>query len=95
MQAKYDMKFKERDIQAQIRHLEPTEHQALICGLKKNWEEVFQEFQKLPLQIDTAGKIAKKKMLEEELKKLENDIQTMERHDHVFVSDTCRSFYLA
>lgn len=95
LQAKYDMKYKERDVQAQTRHLEPTEHQALVCGLKKNWEEAFYEFQRLPLQIDTAGKREKKKMLEEELKKLEQDIQTLERHDHIFVSDTCRSFYLA
>ena len=70
MQAKCDMKFKERDIQAQIRHLEPTEHQAILCGLKLNWDAKFAEFQRLPLLIDTAGKIQKKKQLEIELKEL-------------------------
>lgn len=26
---------------------------------------------------------------------LEKDIQLIERHDHIFVADTCKSFYLA
>jgi len=95
LRAKHAMKFKERDMEAQIRHMDPTEHQAILCGLKINWDEKFNEFQHLPLNIDTAGKVAQKKALEEELKALEKDIQVLERHDHVFVSDTCRSFYLA
>ncbi|ODN06266.1 Enkurin [Orchesella cincta] len=95
LQAKYDMKFKERDIQQQIRPLDPTEHQALICGLKKNWEEKFAEYQSFSLLLDNVGKVKRKQAVEDELKRLEKDIQLLERHDHIFVSETCRSFYLA
>lgn len=78
----------------QCRHLEPLEQQAIINGLKANWAEKFREFNTLPLHSDTQAKVKKKKELEDELKQLEKDIQIFERHNHVFVSDTCRSFYL-
>lgn len=89
------MKAQEISAQENCRHLDPVERDAITCGLKKNWEEVFADYQALPLLIDTAGKIQRKSELEKELKKLEQDIQVLERHDHLFVADTCRSFYLA
>jgi hypothetical protein len=93
--AKNEMKQKECDMQEKCRHLESIEREAITCGLKKNWEETFREYQAMPLNIDTPGKVQKKSDLEKALKSLENDIQLIERHDHVFVADTNRSFYLS
>jgi hypothetical protein len=93
--SKHEMQSKEREMGEQCRHLDQDERAAILCGLKKNWEEVFGEYQALPLLIDTPGKIAKKSELEKKLKEIEKDIQLVERHDHVFVADTGRSFYLS
>jgi len=94
-QRKLAMCAHEREVDEKCRHLNEDERRALICGLKQNWDETFREFMSLPLSIDNAGKIKKKGDLEEALKALETDIQTLERHDHIFVGDANRSFYLA
>lgn len=80
--------------QSKCRHLEEMERQCLINGLKANWAETFEEFQALPLLIDSPALIKKKYDLESALKDLEKDIQLMERHNHIFVADTAKSFYL-
>lgn len=77
------------------RHLDEDERNSILAGLKKNWEEIFAEYQSLPLNINTPGQIQRKSELEQCLKCLEKDIQLMEKHDHIFVANTNRSFYLA
>lgn len=66
--AKAEMKSKEGNMKETCRHLDPIEREAILCGLKKNWEEVFRQFQSLPLNIDNVGKINKKSDLEKQLK---------------------------
>jgi len=79
---------------SKCRHLDEIERQSMLNGLKENWAETFREFQSLPLLIDTEALTKKKYKLEEALKDLEKDIQLMERHNHIFVADTDKSFYL-
>lgn len=91
-------KKEEEDIKnrenSKVRLLDANEKETLIIGLKSNWQEIFSFYQKLPLQIDTPGKIKRKTKMEEQLKKLETDIQMLQRHEMIYVSDLApRSFY--
>lgn len=94
-QEKYASQQGLRDAQEKCRHLDESDRQALICGLKTNWEQVYNDYQQLPLNIDTAMKIRTKGELEQTMKEIEKDIQLLERHNHIFLGDADRSFYLA
>ncbi|CAG7834203.1 unnamed protein product [Allacma fusca] len=94
-QEKYASEQAKRDAQEKCRHLNEQERQTLLCGLKTNWEQVFREYQSLPLKVDTPVKIKVKFELEEQLRSIEKDIQLLERHNHIFVGDANRSFYMA
>jgi hypothetical protein len=62
-------------------------------GLKHNWEELHKAYQRLPILTDTLPKKRHKIKLEEELKQLESDIRTLERHLHIYVTDAdCSEF---
>lgn len=79
---------------AQVRMLDKEERDKMVEGLKKNWEQIFTFYQRLPLLIDTPGKIKRKTQMEAQLEKLETDIQTLLRHDCIYVSDIApHSFY--
>jgi len=93
--AKYELERPQREAREKCRHLEETERNTLICGLKSSWAEAYREFQLLPLMIDTPGKVKRKQDLETTLKTLEKDIQLLERHNHIFVANANKSFYLA
>ena len=92
---RYASEQAQRDAREKCRHLDENERQGLICGLKTNWQQTYEEFQSLPLLIDTAAKVKHKQELEEKMKMIEKDIQLLERHNHVFVGDANRTFYLA
>ncbi|XP_055626563.1 enkurin-like [Toxorhynchites rutilus septentrionalis] len=59
----------------------------LLKGLKKNWENLQQEYQSLPLLIDTVPKMIRKAKLEKGLKELEKDILTIESNPYIYVYD--------
>jgi hypothetical protein len=95
IQEKYASEQSKRDAQEKCRHLTEEERQTLLAGLKANWEEVFREYQSLPLKVDTPVKIKVKVALEEQLRSIEKDIQLLERHNHIFVADANQTFYMA
>ncbi|XP_021913813.1 enkurin-like [Zootermopsis nevadensis] len=83
-----------KKIQEEIKQLKPEGHyitesqrKALLQGLKHNWEELQKTYQQLPIITDTIPKKKYKIKLEEELKQLESDIKTIERHKHIYVTD--------
>ena len=54
----------------------PEEHrQAILDGLKKNWEQLHHEYQGLSVVTDTAPKKNRKERMEAEMKQLERDIE--------------------
>ncbi|XP_055610110.1 enkurin-like [Uranotaenia lowii] len=59
----------------------------LLKGLKKNWEKLQQEYQSLPLLIDTVPKMMRKAKLEKGLKELEKDILMLENTPVIYVFD--------
>lgn len=56
-------------------------------GMKKRWDQLMSDFQTLPFLISTPPQIRRKSNLENALKQLEKDIDTIERHEHIFVYD--------
>lgn len=52
-----------------------TERLAMLEGLRKNWEKLNLEYQKLSLTVDTVPKIARKVSLEQNLKHVEEYIK--------------------
>ncbi|CAH0547774.1 unnamed protein product [Brassicogethes aeneus] len=67
------------------RYITSDEREALLEGLKQNWEELQIAYQGLPILTDTIPKINKKVRLENDLKQLENDIVKVEKHPYLYV----------
>lgn len=60
--------------------------QSIIDGLKANWEELHHQYQGLSVVTDTAPKKARKESLEAQMKQLERDIETMEKHKVIYIA---------
>lgn len=56
-------------------------------GLKKNWEELNKAFQNLSVVIDTFQRKLLKEKLEVQMKKLEHDINTLEKYPVIYVAN--------
>ncbi|XP_014893732.1 enkurin [Poecilia latipinna] len=61
-----------------LQRLTEEDHQAVLKGLKKKWDELHREYQGLPLLIDTPSKKTRKICLEEKMSQLEKDISFFE-----------------
>lgn len=73
MKSKEEFLRNERD-QNQIRVVDEEEKKELLDGLKHNWQKLQEEYQKMPLLIDSVPKMIRKTKLENNLKSLEQDI---------------------
>lgn len=63
-------------------------HRASIMdGLKRNWEELHHQYQGLSVVTDTAPKKARKERMESEMKQLERDIEIVEKHRVIYISN--------
>lgn len=60
--------------------------EALLAGLKANWEDLHHQYQGLSVITDTAPKKARKERMEAEMKQLEKDIELIERHQRLYIS---------
>ena len=70
-----------------MREMGDDERAPMIEGLKKQWEEVHQEFQRLSVITDTIPKRQHKQRLENQLKLLEKDIDLLERNQIIYIAD--------
>lgn len=61
--------------------------QGILDGLKKNWEELHHQYQGLSVVTDTAPKKARKEQMEAEMKQLERDIETVEKHKVIYIAN--------
>uniref|UniRef100_A0A3P8WXV3 Enkurin, TRPC channel interacting protein n=1 Tax=Cynoglossus semilaevis TaxID=244447 RepID=A0A3P8WXV3_CYNSE len=84
-QEEYDMFVKEQQEQGAMTHLSDAERQAVLEGLKKNWDELHQQYQSLSFVIDTLSKKAHKERLETAMKTLEADIDLFERFKTIYI----------
>ena len=60
--------------------------EVLLGGLKANWEDLHHQYQGLSVITDTAPKKARKERMEAEMKQLEKDIEMIERHQRLYIS---------
>ncbi|XP_044281225.1 enkurin isoform X3 [Varanus komodoensis] len=86
-QEEYDAYVKETLRQKAMKRLTEEERENVLEGLKKNWEEVHQTFQNLSVEIDTIPKKLHKERLETQMKQLEHDIQTIEKHKVIYIAN--------
>ncbi|KAI9175246.1 hypothetical protein H9P43_006607 [Blastocladiella emersonii ATCC 22665] len=64
--------------------LPEDERKHILDGLKANWEKLNSEYQKLSLTVDTVPKIARKVNMEQQLKRIEEDILRFS-HENIYV----------
>ncbi|KAL1518193.1 hypothetical protein ABEB36_001854 [Hypothenemus hampei] len=76
---------------AKCRYITKDERNQVLNGLRKNWKELQDEYQLLPILTDTITKRMKKSKLEMDLKQLEHDIALLERHPYIFIYDDVKS----
>lgn len=86
-QQAYDDYIQQRFEKGALNQITPDERQAMLEGLKKNWEELHLQYQGLSVVTDTAPKKARKERMEAEMKQLEKDIETIEKHKIIYVTD--------
>ncbi|XP_039609869.1 enkurin isoform X1 [Polypterus senegalus] len=83
----YEAYVKERLRQGAMKQLSDEERQTVLQGLKKNWEELSQQYQGLSVVIDTVPKKNRKERLENEMKQLEKDIEMIEKHKTIYIAN--------
>ncbi|XP_020655808.3 enkurin [Pogona vitticeps] len=70
-----------------LTRLAREEREAVLEGLKKNWEELHKEYQSMSLLVDTVPRKLHQEKLEVQMKQLEHDIGALEKHRLVYIAD--------
>ncbi|KAK3749921.1 hypothetical protein QZH41_017374 [Actinostola sp. cb2023] len=86
-QMDYETYVQERMRQGAMSQITGSERQAIIDGLKKNWEELHHQYQGLSVVTDTAPKKARKERMEAEMKQLERDIEIVVKHRIIYIAN--------
>ncbi|XP_072179137.1 enkurin-like [Diadema setosum] len=86
-QEEYDEYIREHYRRGAMKCLTEEERRAIMDGLKKNWEEIHHQYQGLSVVTDTAPKKARKERMEAEMKQLERDIELLEKHKTIYISN--------
>ncbi|XP_072364554.1 enkurin isoform X2 [Scyliorhinus torazame] len=84
-QEDYDAYVKERIRQGSMKMLTEDERNSVLSGLKQNWAELNHAYQSLSILIDTISKQNHKERLETKMKKLEQDIDKIEKHKFIYI----------
>ncbi|NXU55812.1 ENKUR protein, partial [Turnix velox] len=86
-QEEYEASILEDIKKKAMKRVSDEERKSLLQGLKKNWEEVYRDFQCLPVEIDTIPKRLYKEKLELQMKQLEHDIEVIEKHKVIYIAN--------
>lgn len=86
-QEEYNAYVAEHFRRGAMQQLSEGERQSILNGLKKNWEEIHDQYQGLSVVTDTAPKKNRKERMEAEMKQLERDIETVERHKVIYIAN--------
>lgn len=86
-QDEYDAYIAEHYRRGAMRKLTDEEREALISGLKQNWEHLHQQYLGLSVVIDTMPKMIHKEKLEVEMKQLEKDVELLENHRIIYIAN--------
>merc|ERR1711874_239781 len=86
-QEEYDQYISEQIRRTALRQLTYDERQAIIDGLKANWEDIQDQYQGLSVVTDTAPKKNRKERMEAQMKQLERDIELFEKHKIIYIGN--------
>lgn len=86
-QQEYDEYVAEHFRRGAMKSLSGAERGAILDGLKTNWEKLHHEYQGLSVVTDTAPKKNRKERMEAEMKQLERDIELIEKHKVIYISN--------
>eukprot|EP00118_Oscarella_pearsei_P012404 m.91348 g.91348 ORF g.91348 m.91348 type:complete len:264 (+) comp36682_c0_seq2:62-853(+) len=82
----YEEYVRMRQQEGALKEVSGEEREAILEGLKRNWEEVHHQYQGLSVVADTAPKKGRKERMEAEMKQLEKDIEMIERHRVIYIA---------
>ena len=85
-QEEYDAYIAEHFRRGAMKQLSGGERNDILNGLKTNWEQLHHEYQGLSVVTDTAPKKNRKERMEAEMKQLERDIETIEKHRVIYIA---------
>jgi hypothetical protein len=86
-QAEYEAYMAEYFKKGALRTMSEDEREAILNGLKQNWDELHHKYQSLSVVTDTIPKRIKKEKLETDMKLLEKDIDLLQRHQLIYIAD--------
>jgi len=86
-QEEYDAYIAEQIRRTALRQLTADERQAIVDGLKANWEDIQDQYQGLSVVTDTAPKKNRKERMEAQMKQLERDIEMFEKHKIIYIGN--------
>jgi len=86
-QEEYDQYIAEQIRRTALRQLTPEERQAIVDGLKANWEDIQDQYQGLSVVTDTAPKKNRKERMEAQMKQLERDIEMFDKHKIIYIGN--------
>ncbi|KAK3587935.1 hypothetical protein CHS0354_014450 [Potamilus streckersoni] len=86
-QEEYNAYVAEHFRKGSMQQLSEEERQFMLAGLKKNWEEIHDQYQGLSVVTDTAPKKNRKERMEAEMKQLERDIESIEKHKIIYIAN--------
>lgn len=86
-QEEYDAYVADHFRRGAMKQLPEEDRQAILRGLKTNWEQLHHEYQGLSVVTDTAPKKNRKERMEAEMKQLERDIETIEKHRVIYIAN--------
>lgn len=86
-QLEYEQYLEAKRLEETMKELGQENREALLQGLKTNWEELHHEYLCLSMVSDTDRKRNRKEVMEIEMKRLEGYIDLIKRHNHIYIAD--------
>jgi len=86
-QEEYNAYVAEHFRRGAMQQLSDQERDSILQGLKNNWEEIHAQYQGLSVVTDTAPKKNRKERMESEMKQLERDIESIEKHRVIYIAN--------
>lgn len=86
-QEEYNAYVAEHFRRGAMKQLTHDERQHILDGLKENWRVIHDQYQGLSVVTDTAPKKNRKERMEAEMKQLERDIESIEKHKVIYIAN--------
>ena len=86
-QEEYNAYLRDKYQRGAMKKMTEQERLQILEGLKSNWEYLHHEYQGLSVVTDTAPKKHRKERMENEMKQLERDIETIEKHQAIYIAN--------